>query len=83
MNTAEGTTLAFAADRYEVHLAHDGRSALAVYAQDIWDHEEQHGRLLALLEGMGFTVIGEQGSITVTASEDGLTGALDWDLTIA
>lgn len=76
------TAVAIATEAFEVHLADDGSSALAVYPLEAATGAERK-RLVSILEGMGFPFIGESGWREVGPSECGLTGDLDWDLLLA
>lgn len=79
MNAAEGTTLAIATDRYEVHMADDGTSAVAYFRfEDMGT--VVHDDMMRLLESMGFNTSDACGWIDVVGVQDGLTGALEWEL---
>ncbi len=82
MNARSGMTVAIATRSFEIHLAEDGASALALYPLAI-AAEPEHKKLVEILNGMGFSEIEESGWRRVNLMESGLTGDLEWDLVIA
>jgi hypothetical protein len=82
MNASNGRTVAIATEAFEVHLADDGSSALAVYPLDV-AAEPEFKKLIEILTAMGFSAIHEYGWREVKNSESGLTGDLEWDLLLA
>jgi len=79
MNAQSGMTVAIATRAFEIHLAEDGTSALALYPLGV-AAEPEHKKLVEILHGMGFSAIDEWGWREVNHSESGLTGDLEWDL---